>query len=337
MKKLVVGDWITMDDEIYQVASLSVRYYEPYDVDGELYAKRGKKLYDEIVLRRLCDESGRIRAGVPEMWYLDFILGDIKLPSDEDLMKIQRIKETHPEKFKKWADRDITCKQVEDVYFEVEPNKGKTICKALKKCCKSLPDSFTFKDLADHAATLGICIGHCTDDCSSFDNYVSFSLERVVGEDIDKHHLYRKVTSVDYCDEEEDKLFYNGNLFNFEMVFLSMARLVHEYANKTGDHHAVSFFEIMHPTFIALIHQQFKDNAMAKEFFKWIPKINFSKDVAYNYVIEFLEKQSSQYHLENMLDALKTSEWKEIYEDVYKPVGGIKKLIKRCSKSCAYR
>ena len=96
-----------------------------------------------------------------------------------------------------------------------------------------------------------------------------------------------------------------------------MARLVHEYANKTGDHHAVSFFEIMHPTFIALIHQQFKDNAMAKEFFKWIPKINFSKDVAYNYVIEFLEKQSSQYHLENMLDALKTSEWKEIYEDVY--------------------
>ena len=130
------------------------------------------------------------------MWYLDFILGDIKLPSDEDLMKIQRIKETHPEKFKKWADRDITCKQVEDVYFEVEPNKGKTICKALKKCCKSLPDSFTFKDLADHAATLGICIDHCTDDCSSFDNYVSFSLERVVGEDIDKHHLYRKVTSV---------------------------------------------------------------------------------------------------------------------------------------------
>ena len=115
MKKLVVGDWITMDDEIYQVTSLSVRYYEPYDVDGELYAKRGKKLYDEIVLRRLCDESGRIRAGVPEMWYLDFILGDIKLPSDEDLMKIQRIKETHPEKFKKWADRDITCKQVEDV------------------------------------------------------------------------------------------------------------------------------------------------------------------------------------------------------------------------------
>ena len=56
---------------------------------------------------------------------------------------------------------------------------------------------------------------------------------------------------------------------------------------------------------------------MAKEFVKWIPKIDFSKDVAYNYVIGFMEKQSGQYHLEDMLDALKTSEWKEIYEGVY--------------------
>jgi hypothetical protein len=30
-----------------------------------------------------------------------------------------------------------------------------------------------------------------------------------------------------------------------------------------------------------------------------------------------MEKQSGQYHLEDMLDALKTSEWKEIYEGVY--------------------
>lgn len=315
------GSWLDFDGNITRVEAVHQGFYEPFDaevMDGE--AQCGSCRYRQIVLRDLFSYQGRLLAGVPQMKYLEAIKEYLHPLSEAQMHRLERFQQTHPDQYQHWLDRDGTCTDFVLVGFEVPAERQKAILSRLRKLARSLPATFTFDELVALAAEQHISLSGCRDDYDSqYDNYVSFSLTFRVGELRGHQQLYRGIKNFDYRDSQEDaRLLSDPSCwFNFEHLFLFVARNLKEYLLQHPSAPLQALFDQMKPAFLALNDGKHKGNALAAEYYRWVPKQMFGREQAWRVAADYLDTLADRYPTAPLATALRTPQWQEKYRLVY--------------------
>lgn len=318
--KLKPGQWVNFDGCLSRVVQVGQGFYEPYHaavVRGE--AKCGSRRYTEVVFKDLRNAVGRLMAGKSYMKYYECVDSVIASASEKDLQTIAHIQAHKPEWFKRWIERNDICKEEVYLAFEVERTKLKQTATLMQQLAKKLPEKFTWKQLVTLAAAEGIDLHSCTDDYDGLDNYVSFLLVYHVGEYNGRQKLFRGMKRKDFGDREEDKLLLAeaAQKYNFESLFLFIARNTKEYLNVHADNQVQVFFDKLHPAFSALIDGKHKKDPLANDFYRWVPKRMFSQEEAWSLVAEYLMRVDEQYGTACVADAILEPSWQEKYHWVF--------------------
>lgn len=79
---------------------------------------------------------------------------------------------------------------------------------------------------------------------------------------------------------------------NFEGVFISLYQLVVLYNKERNSEELTALAAKLKKTFFALVNREFKDNPLAKDFHKNAPKVNYSAELAYSTITDFLTRNA---------------------------------------------
>lgn len=315
------GSWLDFDGFVTRVEALHQGYYEPFAaevVTGE--AQCGSRTYRQIVLRDLFNDQGRPLAGVPYMKYLEAVKEYLRPLSAAQMRHLERFQLSHPDNYQHWLNRKGTCIDFVLVGMDVPVERQKATLSQLRKLARSLPPTFTFDELVALAAGQHISLSGCRDDYDSqYDNYVSFSLTFRVGELRGHQQLYHGIKNFDHRDsQEEARLLSDPSCwFNFEHLFLFVARNLKEYLLLHPSAPLQTLFDQIKPAFLALNNGNHKSNALAAEYYRWVPKKMFNREQAWSAAADYLDTLADRYPTTPLSAALRTAEWQEKYRYVY--------------------
>lgn len=314
------GTWVNFDGSLSFVVGFYPNYYEQYDaevVNGE--NRTGERRERQIVLRDLYSDTGHRMKGTPHVFYLDAINPDLHPLTEQEQAKIDRFRQHQPEAWQRWIEDTTLCTDYVHLGFGVPREQLDNTAKALRKLAKQLPEAFTFADLIAHAATAGIDISGCTTDYrSSFDTLVSFQLHFQVGERRGRQQLFHRITAIDTGDHEEDSRLLSGEtpLFNYECLFLFIARNTKEYLALHPDTKLQAFFDLLKPAFLSLINNK-RNNELANLYRRWVPKRMFTREEAWTLAADWLDNISSLHGTTPIASTLRTAEWQQQYNWIY--------------------
>ena len=313
--------WVNFDDYVSKVIAVCPCYYEPFHslvLDGQV--RCGSRRYRQIVMRDLFNDAGRQLAGVPYMKYLEHVQEFIHPATQDDLLRIDRFQQKHPAEYNRWMERDTTCVEKVFVGFDCAPDKQKSMMASLRKLSRTLPSTFTYHELESFVRQGGVSLQSCCDEYASrYDNYVSFALTYHVGEMRGRKQLFRGIRDFDYRNQLEEQQLLNDPScwFNFEHLFLFVARNVKEYLKDHPSQPLQSLFDQMKPAFMALVDSKQKSNPLAAAYFRWVPKRMFSRSEAWLLAADYLDTLSAQYPTAPLAALLRTQEWQKKYQFVY--------------------
>jgi hypothetical protein len=217
-------------------------------------------------------------------------------------------------------ERDTTCVEKVFVGFDCAPDKQKSMMASLRKLSRTLPLTFTYHELESFVRQGGVSLQSCCDEYASrYDNYVSFALTYHVGEMRGRKQLFRGIKDFDYRNQLEEQQLLNDPScwFNFEHLFLFVARNVKEYLKDHPSQPLQSLFDQMKPAFMALVDSKQKSNPLAAAYFRWVPKRMFSRSEAWQLAADYLDTLSAQYPTAPLAALLRTQEWQKKYQFVY--------------------
>ena len=313
--------WVNFDGYLSLIVAVEQGYYEPYHgevLDGE--ARVGSRRSRQFVLRDLFNDSGRPLAGVPCMKYCDAVEEVMHPATESDLRRKALFQQNHPNDYIRWMERSPLCTEKEYLGFEVLPGHQKSVMTSIRRLARSLPATFSYRELFSLAARAGVPLHGCCDDYASrYDNYVSFALSYHVGERRGRQQLFFGLNDIDHRDKAEDeRLLTDPSLwFNFEHLFLFIARNVKEYLLLHPSAQLQAFFDQLKPAFIALNDGKHKTNPLASEYYQWVPKRMFGREEAWTCAADYLEHIASSYPVEQLSAFLRTKEWQEKYALIY--------------------
>ncbi len=314
------GTWVNFDGSLSYVVGLYPNYYEQYDaevVNGE--NKTGERRERQIVLRDLYSDTGRRMKGTPHAYYLDAIKPDLHPLTEQEQAKIDRFCQNQPEAWQRWIDDATICMDYVYVGFGVSREQLDNTAKVLRRLARQLPETFSFTNLVTLAASSGIDLTGCTTDYHNrFETMVSFKLVFQVGERLGRQQLFRTVTDIDTGDREEDRRLLSGELplFNYECLFLFIARNTKEYLTLNPETKLQAFFDILKPAFMSLINNK-RDNELANLYRRWVPKRMFSREEAWTLAADWLDNISSLHGTAPIASTLRTAEWHQQYNWIY--------------------
>ena len=314
------GTWVIIDGSLSYVVGLYPNYYEQYD--AEVFNgknKTGERRERQIVLRDLYSGTGHRMKGTPHAYYLDAIKHDLHTLTEQEQAKIDRFRQNQPEAWQRWIDDATICMDYVYVGFGVPREQLDKTAKVLRQLAKQLPETFTFNNLVTLAAATGIDLTVCTTDYHNrFETMVSFKLAFQVGERHGRQQLFRTVTDIDTGDREEDRRLLSGELplFNYECLFLFIARNTKEYLTLNPETKLQAFFDILKPAFMSLINNK-RDNELANIYRRWVPKRMFSREEAWTLAADWLDNISSLHGTAPIASTLRTAEWQQQYNWIY--------------------
>ena len=314
------GTWVNFDGSLSYVVGLYPNYYEQYDaevVNGE--NKIGERRERQIVLRDLYNDTGHRMKGTPHVYYLDAIKHDLHSLTEKEQAKIDQFRQNQPEAWQQWIEDATICMDSVYLGFGVPREQLDNTAKTLRKLSKQLPDTFTFTNLVTQAADTGIDLTGCTTDYrNSFETMVSFQLHFQVGERCGRQQLFHRITDIDTGDREEDRRLLSGAmpLFNYECLFLFIARNTKEYLALHPDTKLQAFFDLLKPAFMTLINNK-RNNELANLYRRWVPKRMFTREEAWTLAADWLDNINSLHGTAPIAFTLRTAEWQQQYNWVY--------------------
>ena len=311
---------MNFDGSLSYVVGIYTNYYEQYNaevINGE--NKTGEQRERQIVLRDLYSDTGHRMKGTPHVYNLDAIKLDLHPLTEQEQAKIDRFRQHQPEAWQRWIEDDTICTDYVYLGFGVPREQLDTTAKALRQLAKQLPETFTFPDLVTQAASTGINLSGCTTDYRNiFETMVSFKLVFHVGERHGRQQLFRTVTNIDTGDREEDRRLLSGELplFNYECLFLFIARNTKEYLALHPEPQLLAFFNLLKPAFFSLINNK-RDNELTNHYRRWVPKRMFTREDAWTLSAEWLDSLNDLHGTAPLATTLRTAEWQKQYHWVY--------------------
>ena len=311
---------MNFDGSLSYVVGIYTNYYEQYNaevINGE--NKIGEQRERQIVLRDLYSDTGHRMKGIPHVYNLDSIKPDLHPLTEQEQAKIDRFRQHQPEAWQRWIEDDSIYTDYVYIGFGMPREQLNTTAKALRRLAKQLPETFTFPDLVALAATAGINLTGCTTDYRNIvETMVSFKLVFHVGERHRRQQLFRTVTNIDTGDREEDRRLLSGELplFNYECLFLFIARNTKEYLALHPEPQLLAFFNLLKPAFFSLTNNK-RDNELANLFRRWVPKRMFTREKAWALAADWLDSLNDLHGTTPLAATLRTSEWQKQYQWVY--------------------
>ena len=311
---------MNFDGSLSYVVGIYTNYYEQYNaevINGE--NKIGEQRERQIVLRDLYSDSGHRMKGIPHVYNLDSIKPDLHPLTEQEQAKIDRFRQHQPEAWQRWIEDDSIYTDYVYIGFGMPREQLNTTAKALRRLAKQLPETFTFPDLVALAATAGINLTGCTTDyLNNFETMVSFKIVFQVGECHGRQQLFRNVTDIDTGDREEDRCLLSGKLplFNYECLFLFIARNIKEYLALHPEPQLQVLFNLLKPAFFSLINNK-RDNELTNHYRRWVPKRMFTREDAWTLSAEWLDSLNDLHGTAPLATTLRTAEWQKQYHWVY--------------------
>lgn len=278
------GDWIIVEDAFAVVDSIFPTYYEPFDATDE-DIKIGDYKHTVISYHTFCNLNGRVLSSKAQIKYLDFCEW-IRAMTEDQRVLFESIKVKKSVAFAKWEEK---CKDATDyVSIDVPTEKGKAseALSKFRKAIKQLPDRFTYSDLQtmlDSIPELEVSTTANSNSCDK--DYISFELCYILKEQKGKCLSFYKIRNFD-CTEDL------SSFMNFEGVFISLYQLVVLYNKERNSEELTALAAKLKKTFFALVNREFKDNPLAKDFHKNAPKVNYSAELAYSTITDFLTRNA---------------------------------------------
>ena len=314
------GSWVNFDGCLSYVAGFYPNYYEQYDAEViDEKNKTGERRERQIVLRDLYSDTGHRTKGTPHVYYLDAIKPDLHSLTEQEQAKIDRFRQHQPETWQRWIEDNTICTDYVYLGFGVPREQLDITAKALRRLAKKLPETYTFSDLVAQAASTGIDLTGCTTDYHNrFETMVSFKLVFQVGERHGRQQLFRIVTDIETGDREEDRRLLSGELplFNFECLFLFIARNTKEYLDLHPEPQLQALFNQLKPAFFSLINNK-RDNELANHYRRWVPKQMFTREEAWTLAADWLDTLNDLHGTAPLAATLRTAEWQQQYHWVY--------------------
>lgn len=306
------GDWIMVEDEFAVVESIFPVYYEPFD-STEKGVKIGDYKHTIISYHTFCNQNGRVLSSKAQMKYLDYCEW-IKPLTENQHALLERIKAKKTSAFAKWEEK---CKDANDylsIYVNVESGQATTALSKIRKISKHLPDRFTFSDLQAILYSIPeIKANTASNSDSDAKDYISFELCYILKEQNGKCLSFYKIRNFD-CTEDF------SSFINFEWVFISLYQLVVLYNKEHNSKELTTLAEKLKKTFFALVNHDFKDNPLAKDFYKKAPKVNYTPEQAYSTIVDFLSRNADTLCAKDFIEAVKKRD--EIITNLYSRVLG---------------
>lgn len=291
------GDWIMVEDEFAMIESIFPAYYEAFEAK-ETDVKTGDYKHTIISYHPFCNLNGRVLSSKAQIKYLDFCKWIKPLTvSQRDLL--ESIKAKKLSAFAKWEGK---CKEAKDyltISMDTEKGQASAALSRLRKATKQLSDRFTYAELQTILDSIPeIKANTATDDGSSGTDHISFELCYILKEQQGKCLSFYKIRNFD-CSEDL------SSFMNFEGVFISLYQLVVLYNKEHHSEELTALTAKLKKTFFALVKHEFKDNPLAKDFYKKAPKVNYSPELAYSTIADFLTRNADALGAKEFIESVR--------------------------------
>lgn len=294
------GDWIMVEDEFAKVESIFPMYYESYDIDEEDDIKVGNYKHTVISYHTFCTLQGRVCSSKAQIKYLDFC-DWIKPMTAEQAALLERIKSKKAKAYAEWEAKCKDSKEYITIYANTTKGHSDTALSRFRKATKALPERFTFSDVQAILRSIPeIKADTANTECGGKD-YINFDLCYMPKEQNGKHLTFYKIREFDSTADF-------SVFINFELVFVSVIHLVRLYGEETGSEKLGLLAERLRQTFKALFNQDFKNNPLAKDFYKHAPKILYTFDTAYSTMEAFLSRHSKELDIDDFVKLIKNKD-----------------------------
>lgn len=107
---------------------------------------------------------------------------------------------------------------------------------------------------------------------------------------------------------------------NYELVFVSLYHLVCLHSEETGSEKLALLAKRLKEAGKALFNQEYKNDQIAKDFFKHAPKIFYTFDTAYTTMEAFLERHAKEWGVEDLAELVKNRD-EDILKTYHKILG----------------
>lgn len=303
------GDWVMVEDEFAVIDSVFDAYFESFDA-LEDDVKVGDYKHTIIAYHTFCNLQGHVLSSKPKINYLDSCEWIKPLTEDQQAL-LNGIKAKKPVAFAKW---EAKCKDAIDyISIDIPTEKGqarKALLK-LRKAIKQLPDRFTYSDLQRMLDSIPEFDTESTADSESdAKDYISFELCYILKEQKGKFLFFYKIRNFD-CTEDL------SSFMNFEGVFVSLYQLVVLYNKEQNSEELTALAAKLKKTFFALVNHEFNANPLAKDFYEKAPKANYSPEMAYSTIADFLTRNADALGAKDFIESVSKRD-KEIMNLYYR-------------------
>lgn len=314
------GDWIMVEDEFAKVESIFPMYYEPFDIDYEEDDDEDKddvKVgdYNQTVIsyHTFCTLQGRVCSSKAQVKYLNFC-DWIKPMTAEQAVLLEQIKTKKAKAFAAWEAKCKDAKEYIIIYVNTKKGYADAALSKFRKAAKALPERFAFSDVQTILRSIPeLKADTANTECGDKD-YIRFELCYMPKEQKGKHLTFYKIREFDS--------FGDFSVFiNFELVLVSLYHLVRLYGQETGSEKLSILAERLKEAGKALFEQKFRQDPLAKDFYKHAPKILYTFDTAYATMQAFLERHSEEWDIDDLVKLIENKDEKIV--SLYHKILGI--------------
>lgn len=295
--KFKPGEWIIADDEFAHIECVVPIYYEQYDAETNENEHVGNYKHTLISYHTFCTTAGKICSSVVQTKFLDFCDWLRPLTSEESEM-LNKYIDRKAKAYDKWCSKCKESVETVTLYADIEKGKSKTTLSKLRKVVKTLPETFTFKELLSVITTIPEINAVSTEN--STDEYISFNLSYKLKEQKSKELTFCKIGSFEREYPEDLSL-----MLTFESVFIALYQLTVLYGKEHPSEELQNLVTILKEAAMALFNQDFKNNPLAKDYYRNAPKVMYTPDLAYSTITDFLSRNAKSMGVEFYADLLK--------------------------------
>lgn len=306
------GDWIMAEDEFAKVESIFATYYEPYDIEEADDAKVGSYNQTVISYQTFCTIRGRVCSSKAQMKYLDFC-DWIKPLTAEQAALLEQIKSKKAKAFAEWEAKCKDAKWYVPLYVAVKKGQADTALSKFRKAAKALPERFAFSDVQARLRSIPEIEADSASAYDQYKDYIYFELCYTLKEQKGKHLTFCKIRAF-------EKSMDLSVFINYELVFVSLYHLVRLHGEETGSEKLALLAKRLKEAGKALFNQEYKNDQIAKDFFKHAPKIFYTFDTAYATMEAFLERHAKEWGVEDLAELVKNRD-EDILKTYHKILG----------------